>query len=271
MFEEYFQDKLIEFSEHHVANFVVQHLISNCKDEDLFNKILEELSSSFEYLLFQNRAGVIAKLVQVCLLFNKSQKKVMESLKAAFRIDSPEKRKKFLKMILYMRPSEQVEGQVDYLRVQVQGALMLQYLFSYEEAENQILCEGIHSLDTETLMKWIHDPSCSRVIEAYFDSVTVSSKSKKKMLHTLQGKYSDMAKDKYASHLIDKCWKASDIQLKEKIAEELVQQERELMDNFYGKFILRNCKIELFKRRKQEWMQLEKGIDKKKEMLKELF
>lgn len=112
---------------------------------------------------------------------------------------------------------------------------------------------------------------CSRVLEQFFVSSVVTLKSKRKLLRGLTHHFGDLAKDKYASHLIDKCWRVSSLELKELIAGELAAQDRALSDNTYGRFALRNCKIDLFKRRRDEWKQIETGVEKKKDFFKDLF
>jgi nucleolar protein 9 len=129
----------------------------------------------------------------------------------------------------------------------------------------------LFALSPESLLKWARDPVCSRVLEQFFVSSVVTVKSKRKLLRGLTGHFGDLAKDKYASHLIDKCWRVSSLELKELIAGELASQERALSDNTYGRFALRNCKIDLFKRRKEEWKQIELGVEKKKDFFKDLF
>jgi hypothetical protein len=54
----------VEYSEHHVANFVIQHLIMNCADATILAQIHDEIAPSLEQLYFQNRAGVVAKLFE---------------------------------------------------------------------------------------------------------------------------------------------------------------------------------------------------------------
>jgi len=85
------------------------------------------------------------------------------------------------------------------------------------------------------------------------------------------GNYGEIACNRYGSHLVDKCWAVSDLKMKESIAEELLENERELNSNFHGKFVLRNCKIENFKRNRQEWIEHEHGLERKKQMFEELL
>ena len=48
---------------------------------------------------------------------------------------------------------------------------------------------------------------------------------------------------------MDSCWKHSEVKHKQWIADELLKGEKELSENYYGKFVLRNCNIEYYKKK----------------------
>jgi nucleolar protein 9 len=123
----------------------------------------------------------------------------------------------------------------------------------------------------ELMFSWTLDPVGSHVIEAFLTSPTVNLKVKRKILRSFLGKYHTMALDRFGGHTVDKCWAVSDIEMKEKIAQELLEHEHALSQSYYGKFILRNCKIDQFKRKKEEWVEREKGIERKKDMFRDIL
>src|SRR4051812_13095368 len=55
------------------------------------------------------------------------------------------------------------------------------------------------------------------------------------------------------------------------MADEFLQHERSLRDNFYGKFVLRNCRIDHFKRKKGDWMEKEKRVEVKKALFADIL
>jgi len=126
-------------------------------------------------------------------------------------------------------------------------------------------------LSHNEIKSWATDAIASRVIESFLLSTQVILKAKRKILHMFDGSYGEIACNRYGSHLVDKCWAVSDLKMKESIAEELLENERELNSNFHGKFVLRNCKIENFKRNRQEWIEHEHGLERKKQMFEELL
>lgn len=58
-----------------------------------------------------------------------------------------------------------------------------------------------------------------------------------------------MCKDKHGSRVIDAVWRSSDIAVKESLAEEMIANENELADNFYGRIVMRNCNIVHYRRK----------------------
>jgi len=136
---------------------------------------------------------------------------------------------------------------------------------------NLFKLNSLISLSHNEIKEWATDAIASRVIESFLQSTQVLLKAKRKILHMFDGNYSEIACNRYGSHLVDKCWAVSDLKMKESIAEELLENERELNSNFHGKFVLRNCKIESFKRNRQEWIEHEHGLERKKQMFEELL
>lgn len=66
---------------------------------------------------------------------------------------------------------------------------------------------------------------------------------------------------------MDSCWKHSEIKDKQLIVNELITGERELAENYYGKFVMRNCNIEYYKKRGC----VKEGSYSSKEKVKKMF
>ena len=135
------------------------------------------------------------------------------------------------------------------------------------------LTKSLHALSKDTMLQWLQDPVSSRLMEQFLKSKQVSLKSKRKIIYLLQGHYGTLALDKYGSHWIELGWTQSDLKLKEIMASEILVKEREIRDSQYGKFTWYKFKMDLFKRRKQDWSQLfgGDGQEKKRELFKEFL
>ena len=66
---------------------------------------------------------------------------------------------------------------------------------------------------------------------------------------------------------MDSCWKYSELKDKRLIVDELLSGQKELTDNYYGKFVLRNCNVEYYKKRGR----LREGSYSTKETVKRMF
>ncbi|ORX54716.1 ARM repeat-containing protein [Piromyces finnis] len=268
IFITYFHGNMIELCRNNISNFVVQHLLENVRSAQQLLIMIKEIIPEFEFFLFRGRSGVIVKSIEACGKFKVQQREVVNAISKAFH--ASDNRKIMIKLLLTLKKYEdyQRDNKAPFL---IQGALMIETLLSYEDGNNKFLIESLISLSHNEIKEWATDAIASRVIESFLQSSQVILKAKRKILHMFDGNYGEIACNRYGSHLVDKCWAVSDLKMKESIAEELLESERELNSNFHGKFVLRNCKIESFKRNRQEWIEHENGLERKKQMFEELL
>ncbi|KAF9970274.1 Nucleolar protein 9 [Actinomortierella ambigua] len=272
----YFRGRLSKLSFHPIANYVIQQFFVNAKNAIQLEMMIDEVLPSFEEFLKFGRPGVIRAVVEAAKNVGACHKQVIKGLCAAFHTSGPAERKDFINVVLHMETHEQFKARDSSQEERKptfhpQGAIILQLLLQYPEEHNKIVTDSYFGQKEDLVYAWTLDSTGSHVIEAFLTSPTVNLKMKKKILKSFLGKYHVMALDKYGGHTVDKCWAVSDIDMKEKIATELLQHEQALSQSFYGKFILRNCKIDQFKRKKADWLEREKGNERKKEMFKDIL
>ncbi|KAG0090636.1 Nucleolar protein 9 [Podila epicladia] len=272
----YFRGRLVKLSFHPIANYVIQQFFVKAKTPVQLEMMVTEVLPEFSNFLKFGRPGVIRAIVEACKNVGACHKEVIKGLCQAFHTNTPIERKEFLHVVLQMETYEQLmerrEAQESTKpKFHPQGAVILQLLLQYPEEHSKIVVDSYFAQKEELMYAWTMDPTGSHVIEAFLTSPTLNLKVKRKILKSFMGKYHSMALDKYGGHTVDKCWAVSDIDMKEKIATELLEHEQALSHSFHGKFILRNCKIDQFKRKKEEWVEREKGIERKKDMFKDIL
>ena len=91
------------------------------------------------------------------------------------------------------------------------------------------------------------------------------------MIAFFQGVFSKLACEKQGSRVAETCWRQAEVKYKEAITRELADNEHQLKDNFYGKFVLRNCGVEHFKRKDKTWHEREQKVERKRKLLEEIF
>lgn len=189
----------------------------------------------------------------------------------AFKLATPDSRKFIVPLALMMKQFEQEQSSypLDPAAFSIHGSLILQHLFQFPAENNSSAVSSFLDLSSEDLKLLATHPMGGRAMEAFITSTTIGHKPKRKLLRNLAGQLADLAKDKYGSHVVDKLWaNAADIDDKEKMAEELLQHLTSLQNNHHGKFIVRNCRLENFKRERENWRKREAGNDRRKEMFK---
>ncbi|KAJ3322520.1 Nucleolar protein 9 [Blyttiomyces sp. JEL0837] len=271
VYTKYFRSHLKELAFDPVANFVVQALLGAARNQSQFQLMFEELSSSIEQLLISSRCGVVTKILEGCVKFETCQKEALKVLSTSFGVVSNEHKKLLCPAILALQTVEDYEKKQTVMKPDYHGAMILENLLHFTEENVKPVIESILGVSPEELTQWSSDAIASRVFESFLKSTTVPLKAKRKILHQLFGNYAKIAQDKYGSHIVDCCWAVAEIDLKEKIAKELLAAERELAASFHGKFVLRNCRIDQFKRGKDEWIQKEKSVKAKRDMFADIL
>ncbi|KAF8927431.1 Nucleolar protein 9 [Dissophora ornata] len=272
----YFRGRLVKLSFHPIANYVIQQFFVHAKTPIQLEMMVTEVLPEFENFLKFGRPGVIRAVVEACKNVGACHKEIIKGLCNAFHICTPIDRKDFMHVVLNMETYEALverreQQETTKPKFHPQGAVILQLLLQFPEEHSKIVVDSYFAQKEELMYAWTMDPVGSHVIEAFLTSPTLNLKVKRKILKSFQGKYHSMALDRYGGHTVDKCWAVSDIEMKEKIATELLEHEHALSQSFHGKFILRNCKIDQFKRKKEEWVEREKGIERKKDMFKDIL
>jgi nucleolar protein 9 len=109
---------------------------------------------------------------------------------------------------------------------------------------------------------WCRDATCSPVIEHFFTAQSTSSATKQILLASLRSNIKSLATDKFGSHVLDTIFAVSSLDTRTWICEELLLAAPSLTHSFHATFVLRNCALDLFKRRREEWNVYQRGLIK---------
>ncbi|RKP06773.1 armadillo-type protein [Thamnocephalis sphaerospora] len=270
LFSTVFRGKLGDLCADPVANFVVQRIMPACNGPEQLELILSEVVPLFPKL-YKTRPGVLRSAVDACVALNCGHKGVVKGLREAVKIQSREDDKHFCDVYLRLQTLEEYTSYA-IKRFHVQGSLVLQSLLKFPEDRNRIVIDSILARSKEELMRWAGDATASHVLEAFFATETVSPKTKQKVAEKLTGSFHQLALSPYGGHILDKCWLVIDLAQKVGvIAQELLAHEQTLYGSRHGKFILRNCRIDGFKRRREQWRQQQQGLARRRDMFKDII
>ncbi|KAH6888360.1 armadillo-type protein [Coprinopsis sp. MPI-PUGE-AT-0042] len=149
------------------------------------------------------------------------------------------------------------QQEADPVAFKTQGSILLQSLLKLPEPHVNFVIDPLLKLPVEDKVKLCHDPSASRVYDAFLESPDIQSKCKRQFVMDFIGHYHELVDDRIGSRVVDRCWAFCDTYLKEKIARSLIKHEQNLAGSFYGKYFARKLNLFLLQRRPEEWRNLQ--------------
>ena len=258
------QGSIFKYSISKYANFVIQTLIANAHTEQHFIDILSELDSAetIGNILAFGCFGVVHQIVKTGLKFPAIQKQIKTILLQSFNCHN--NKELLIPLLLLMMPSDNA---VELNRLQngnivfqpqdsmhLHGSLIVQTLFSYEKTK--LFAKSLLANSINGVFKIADDPNGSHVLDKFVASSKIKQKYKDKLFSMVESTFVQFACSKYGSRVLDSIWKEVDQAWRTKFINEIAKNEFDLKRDFYGKFILRNCKLELYKRKRSDWEKL---------------
>jgi len=270
MYNSMFKGKLLYFSVHPYANYVLQRLLSCVPNKDLMQVILDDMSNYIEDILAVNHCGLITKLAEACQRTGTGEKQFVKVLMSAFHCFEPEsKHIKIVPLIASFQTYEVFYKDEDHKcilnSVNIHGSLILQQLLQFSKPMK--IVSSLLELSQSELIFMICDKCGSHIIDTFFQSPTVKEKHKDAFLKNLEGVFINIACNRNGSRCLENIWKSSTMQQKVMIAEDLCKHQERLEGDFIGRFILRNFALIKFKTRRKEWKGLQGMNSKKQELL----
>jgi hypothetical protein len=245
------------------SHHLVQHLISCCHNEGQLKGILVDLQPSATDLLQMQRAGVLVRLMQWC----SSKKGLCESEIAAFLFEafhtkSTLEKKSLVPLILRLQPFEALDLAKP---VQALGCTLLATIPSaLPEAILKPFVDSLLDFTPEDLVNLSTNPQGSRAIEAFLTAPSVSETANRRLVRKLTSHFAALAVDKFGSHVVERAWAISKVDLKNAMMEELLSAKTKVQDSQHGRMVWRNCKVEQFERRQADWVKEEAAAERKK-------
>ncbi|KAH7916121.1 armadillo-type protein [Hygrophoropsis aurantiaca] len=274
----YFKGKLSRLALHPVANFVVAKAFERI-DAGQLQDALNELEGVWSNIIKAARTGVLRALIDRTAVLQAHEGVLCEAVCAAFEVTDPQNRKYLVHCLMLLHPLQeylslpppnQKDGEAENAKKmhrkmaaadprapKVQGALLLQSLLRLHEPHNHLVIDSIKALPMEELVSIAHNATSSRVLDAIFESSTVSFKAKRGFVMSLIGHYHTLVDDRIGSRVGDRCWAFADPYLREKIARSLIPYEQFLAASYYGKYFARNLNLYLLQRRPQDWKDMQ--------------
>lgn len=263
LYQNSFKNKIGTFAKNEVAAFVVIKIIERLNKEDLMTA-LDDICPQIETLIQRSRTSVVKTLIERCRVRQLDASSILNGLKQAYGEEPSERLIKMLRV-----STESTNGMSEDRRKQLDsrdsakshGSLLAQCMLEAPGALREFICDGLLAMEMPLLITIAKDRTASRVLQRALVCPEQNPKFRRLLIPLFYSHLEALSMDPIASHVVDSIWEATKglTFIRERIANELAKHESALRASISGRAMWRNWKMDLYKRRRKEWLDEAKG------------
>ncbi|KAJ0403642.1 hypothetical protein P43SY_002457 [Pythium insidiosum] len=270
--------KLLEFSQHSIANFVVQHALQRVAAKDLAAEVLAELETATWTLFSMGRAGVVWRLVEMCRRVGLHEQQIFTAVVEAVKKQENKKpepaRKELVPALLALTLATGADSSASTkVHLNVVGAKILAEFLATDYADwLKPLYDGILSLNTAQLLALAMDSTGSRcIVEPIWESADDERRWVREGLYAkFVGHFGSLALDRLGAFSVMKCFEKLALREKAAVAEELSAVEGKLQGSHFAQLVMNTVHLLEFMRNREKWQALFEKKDKIADLFKDV-
>ncbi|KAI9844897.1 MAG: Nucleolar protein 9 [Sclerophora amabilis] len=263
LFRVLFKEKIGSLARNETAGYVVMRILERLSKEDL-EETISLITPQIPKILALSRNGVMKTLIDRCQVRGANTAGIAESIKSVHG-DGCSMLLKLLNLTDGDKSEAEQEAQSHATRnsIHLNGSLLAQSMLAVPGQLSEMVYDGLLKLPIETIARMAEDNTMSHVLQASLTLDTSSAQYRRKIIALLYGHLGRLAISPSGSHVLDALWQATQnlSHCRERVAEELLASEPELRDSYSGRIVWRNWMMDLYKRRKPEWIAKGKELE----------
>lgn len=268
-------NKLGQLARNVTAGYVVLRVLERLGKDDLHDA-MEQIIPEIPSLIERTRLVVPKVLAERCLVRGVNADPLAQALESAYDKDPALRLNQMLKLEAatnsnaekgQKKQKEPSGNQSSAAAEKLHGSLLVQTMLTVPGRCSELIYSGLLAQPSESIVQLSKDPTASRVLQQALTASTSTPQFRRQFTTRFSGYLKELALDSSGSHVVDALWTGTkDIFfVKERLAQELAQNEIELRDSFVGRAIWRNWAMDLYKRRRPDWARKAKGLDQQPE------
>ncbi|KMU79669.1 hypothetical protein CISG_02087 [Coccidioides immitis RMSCC 3703] len=186
-------------------------------------------------------------------------------LNPAYGEEAVSRLKKILKLDEVSEPSKEdpTKSATNLPSQQLHGSLLAQAMLRVPGPLAEMIRSSFLEATVPFLLDIAKSPTGSRVLQESLIFSKATGQFRRQIIPKFSGHLCELALNTSGSHVVDILWQATSdlLFLKQRLADELVANEKALRDSFLGRAVWRNWSMDLYKRKRGEWMSRAKGLD----------
>jgi nucleolar protein 9 len=278
-----FKDRIPSLARNEIASYVVIKVLNRLSKEDLV-EALEQIRPHIASLLERNRTVVVKTLLERCHARGADTKALTEAISVAYGSDAQQR---VLKMVgienvesltAALLPPTYDESEAPTPSIpkptpaQTHGSYLTQCMLKTPGSPQTLVQESLLALPPNTLHTLALWTPTSHVLQAALVPVmqTANQTFRRKLISALltpspqcPSPVLTLASSNSGTHILDSLLASSSslLSLVERVATTLCTFESELRESFSGRIVWRNWSLDLFKRRRGEWVRKIQGLN----------
>ncbi|KAF2200616.1 PLP-dependent transferase [Delitschia confertaspora ATCC 74209] len=256
IYREQFKERMGTIARNEIAGYCAAKILERLGKEDL-DEAMRRIVEQIPMLVERNRTAILKTLIERCLVRGVDTTPIAVQFEKVYGGPHGFDITRLLKLV--ETPSE--DGKADTSQShshpdKVHGSLLAQTMMTAAGRMSNLVFDSLARLGTPLSLKVARDPTASRTLQAALKSPQASIIFRRKMIQQFYGHIGELALDPAGSHFIDSVWEGTQglAFIRERIAEELAENEAALRESFVGRAVWRNWKMDLYKRRRADWV-----------------
>ncbi|KAI9697859.1 MAG: Nucleolar protein 9 [Bogoriella megaspora] len=255
LYKELFRDRLPTLARNEIAGYVVCKVLERLGADDL-REARKTLVPSVEDLVERNRLAIIKTLIERCHVRGVDTSEIAAHIESAYTgLNGFD-----IAKLLHLESLSPVDGGKEKQLAEIPperiyGSLLAQSMVTVPGPLSDLIFDALVRADG-SCFHLAKDPSASHTLQAAIKSPHASIIFRRKIIQSFYGNVGEMALDSAASHVIDAIWDGTHglAFIRERIAEELAENETSLRESHVGRAVWRNWKMDLYKRKRADWV-----------------
>lgn len=259
IYSEFFKERMGSLARNEIAGYVAGKILERLSKEDL-GDAMRQIVDQIPNLVERNRTAIIKTLIERCAARDVDTLPIAKQLELAYSGPNGFEISRILKLsdpqTEDAKANGKVHGKPDHSPEKVHGSLLAQTMMTVDSHLGNLIFDSLSKLSPELALNLARDPTASRTLQAALNCAHASVIFRRKMIQQFYGHVGELALDPAASRVIDAIWEGTHglAFIRERIAEELAENESALRESFVGRAVWRNWRMDLYKRKRADWV-----------------
>ena len=263
LYKSLFRNNIGNLVRNDIAGFVVSRILERLSHDDL-KQTVDPICQHIPLLIERQRTSVIKTMIERCQIREVDTKAIADAIMAGYGGMGASI------LTNMVRPGKDdtcgmAPERKSQLEAQDAGKLhasfLAQAMVFATGPLRDLICDSITVMSIPTLLLMAKDRTATHVLQTALTCDGQTKTFRRKTIQQFYGHIPELALDAIASHVVDVFWTATAdlLFIRERIAEDLLQCEATLRESFSGRAVWRNWMMDLYKRRRMDWISKTKG------------